>query len=412
MWGPGLFTCCFRGSHHTAWRATWLYISSMTLGFWMLGVALVERNAMRVLALEQGALAESLHKFVQIRFSVLSVSCFQWVLLLGTCIGYSPFLHELNLILAVVDVPLTFVVAILRTLFDTKHKSLLFTLCTGPAIGAPEGVTNEYAMSNTTINMNATDYTGTVQQWCTACQTIDHRWTLAEVVILPNLTAHIWNLSATAFTDKLLSIIHFGPIDNVRVFPEESFAFIPFLDGATAELKIGPGASKGHPAYSSSARASPAAMSVSGLGTSARSRSFVTRTIHPLPSHFRGRKANKTVNTFPTKPAWAGRRVNYSKDRCACVLKSLQVAVQQAQAAAAQLLSRTVAAASPTMASPLTAGSNGFRSPFNALIEPCRCHARKRIFQPYRICCAETTFRNSRPPNHPRHANPLLSLVL
>ena len=44
------------------------------------------------------------------------------------------------------------------------------------------------------------------------------------------------------------------------------------------------------------------------------------------------------VNTLPTEPAWAGKRVNYGKDRCAYVPKSQQAAAQAAQAAAAQSL--------------------------------------------------------------------------
>ncbi|KAJ6593065.1 hypothetical protein B0H19DRAFT_1245876 [Mycena capillaripes] len=48
--------------------------------------------------------------------------------------------------------------------------------------------------------------------------------------------------------------------------------------------------------------------------------------------------ATKVVNTLPTDPAWAGKRVNYGKDRCAYVPKSQQAAAHQAQAAAAQSL--------------------------------------------------------------------------
>jgi hypothetical protein len=44
------------------------------------------------------------------------------------------------------------------------------------------------------------------------------------------------------------------------------------------------------------------------------------------------------VNTLPTEPSWAGKRVNYGKDRCAYIPKSQQAAAQQAQAAAAQSL--------------------------------------------------------------------------
>jgi len=46
----------------------------------------------------------------------------------------------------------------------------------------------------------------------------------------------------------------------------------------------------------------------------------------------------QVVNTLPQELDWAGKRVNYGKDRCAYVPKSQQVAAQQAQAAAAQSL--------------------------------------------------------------------------
>ena len=46
--------------------------------------------------------------------------------------------------------------------------------------------------------------------------------------------------------------------------------------------------------------------------------------------------ATKAVNTLPTEPAWAGKRVNYGKDRCAYIPKSQQAAAQAAQAVAAQ----------------------------------------------------------------------------
>ena len=53
------------------------------------------------------------------------------------------------------------------------------------------------------------------------------------------------------------------------------------------------------------------------------------------------------MNTLPTEPAWAGKRVNYGKDRCAYIPKSQQAAAQAAQAAAAQSLVAQSAALSP-----------------------------------------------------------------
>ena len=60
------------------------------------------------------------------------------------------------------------------------------------------------------------------------------------------------------------------------------------------------------------------------------------------------------VSTLPTEPAWAGKRVNYGKDRCAYIPKSQQAAAQQAQAAAAQSLVAQSAALSPTQGTPFS----------------------------------------------------------
>lgn len=54
----------------------------------------------------------------------------------------------------------------------------------------------------------------------------------------------------------------------------------------------------------------------------------------------------QVVATLPTEPAWAGRRVNYGKDRCAYIPKSQQAAAAAAQVAAAQSLVAQSAAAS------------------------------------------------------------------
>lgn len=55
----------------------------------------------------------------------------------------------------------------------------------------------------------------------------------------------------------------------------------------------------------------------------------------------------QVVNTLPTEPNWAGKRVNYGKDRCAYIPKSQQAAAQAAQAAAAQSLVAQSATLSP-----------------------------------------------------------------
>lgn len=60
------------------------------------------------------------------------------------------------------------------------------------------------------------------------------------------------------------------------------------------------------------------------------------------------------MSTLPTEPAWAGKRVNYGKDRCAYIPKSQQAAAQQAQAAAAQSLVAQSATLSPGQNVPFT----------------------------------------------------------
>ncbi|KIY62849.1 hypothetical protein CYLTODRAFT_494356 [Cylindrobasidium torrendii FP15055 ss-10] len=221
----------------------------------------------------------------------------------------------------------------------------------------------------------------------------------ASASIAQNRTVYIGNLPATASVDELLNLIHFGPIENVRVLPEKSCVFISFLDGATAaafhadatikkltlhgqELKIGWGKPSPVPSQVQLAISQSNAsrnVYVGGLDenmTEEQLRDELSRFglidqvkivrdknigfVHFLAISV----ATKVVNTLPTEPNWAGKRVNYGKDRCAYVPKSQQAAAQQAQAAAAQSL--MAQAASPTMASPLTAGPNGFQSPFSA----------------------------------------------
>ena len=49
-----------------------------------------------------------------------------------------------------------------------------------------------------------------------------------------NRTVYIGNLPATASVDELLNLVHFGPLENIRVLPEKSCVFLSFLDGPTA----------------------------------------------------------------------------------------------------------------------------------------------------------------------------------
>lgn len=47
-------------------------------------------------------------------------------------------------------------------------------------------------------------------------------------------TVYVGNLPATASVDELLNLVHFGPLESVRVLPEKSCVFLSFLDGSTA----------------------------------------------------------------------------------------------------------------------------------------------------------------------------------
>ena len=47
-------------------------------------------------------------------------------------------------------------------------------------------------------------------------------------------TVYVGNLPATASVDELLNLVHFGPIESVRVLPEKSCVFLSFLDSNTA----------------------------------------------------------------------------------------------------------------------------------------------------------------------------------
>ncbi|KAI0753188.1 hypothetical protein C8Q80DRAFT_1217425 [Daedaleopsis nitida] len=205
-------------------------------------------------------------------------------------------------------------------------------------------------------------------------------------------TVYVGNLPATASVDELLNLVHFGPLESIRVLPEKSCVFLSFLDGPTAaafhadalikklslhgqELKIGWG--KPSPVPSQVALAiqqSNASRNVylGGLEETTTEEQLrddlsrfglidqvkIVRDKNIGFVHFLSiSTATKVVNTLPTEPAWAGKRVNYGKDRCAYIPKSQQAAAQAAQAAAAQSLVAQSAALSP-----LT-GNNPFASP-------------------------------------------------
>ncbi|TFK50834.1 hypothetical protein OE88DRAFT_1630400 [Heliocybe sulcata] len=186
-------------------------------------------------------------------------------------------------------------------------------------------------------------------------------------------TVYVGNLPPTASVDELLNLVHFGPLESIRVLPEKSCVFLSFLDGATAaafhadatikklslhgqELKIGWGKPSPVPAAVTLAiQQSNASRNVylGGLDENMTEEVLrddlsrfglidqvkIVRDKNIGFVHFLSiATANKVVNTLPTEPAWAGKRVNYGKDRCAYIPKSQQAAAQAAQAAAAQSL--------------------------------------------------------------------------
>ncbi|KAF9812588.1 hypothetical protein IEO21_06110 [Rhodonia placenta] len=210
-------------------------------------------------------------------------------------------------------------------------------------------------------------------------------------------TVYVGNLPPSASVDELLNLVHFGPLESVRVLPEKSCVFLSFLDGATAaafhadalikklslhgqELKIGWGKPSAVPSQVGLAiQQSNASRNVylGGLDENVTEELLrddlsrfglidqvkIVRDKNIGFVHFLSISvATKVVNTLPTEPAWAGKRVNYGKDRCAYIPKSQQAAAQAAQAAAAQSLVAQSAAATlsplqhngPTFASPLS----------------------------------------------------------
>ncbi|KAJ7019753.1 hypothetical protein C8F04DRAFT_1214271 [Mycena alexandri] len=184
-------------------------------------------------------------------------------------------------------------------------------------------------------------------------------------------TVYIGNLPPSASVDELLNLVHFGPLESIRVLPEKSCVFLSFLDAPTAaaffadaslrklslhgqELKVGWGKPSPVPAQVMQAIAQSGAsrnVYLGGLEEGMTEEALrdelgrfglidqvkIVRDKNIGFVHFLSISvATKVVNTLPTDPAWAGKRVNYGKDRCAYVPKSQQAAAHQAQAAAAQ----------------------------------------------------------------------------
>jgi RNA recognition motif-containing protein len=172
-------------------------------------------------------------------------------------------------------------------------------------------------------------------------------------------TVYVGNLPADASVDELLNQVKFGPIENIRLLPEKSCAFLSFLDGGMAaafhadasvkkmslhnqELKIGWGKPSACPTPILMAVQQSQATRNVYLGqldedvTEQSLRDDLAR-FGPIDQvkivrdknigfvHFLSiGTAMKVVSMLPTEAAWAGKRVNYGKDRCAYVPKSQQ----------------------------------------------------------------------------------------
>jgi len=204
-------------------------------------------------------------------------------------------------------------------------------------------------------------------------------------------TVYLGNLPQSAAVDELLNLIKFGPIENVRILGEKSCAFISFLDAQTAaafhtdatlkklslhgaDLKIGWGKpSPVPPQVLTSVQQNNATRNVylGGLDdsiTEAMLRDDLSRfgLIDQIKIvkdkgigfvHFLSiAVAQKVVATLPSEPAWAGKRVNYGKDRCAFQPKTTQAAQAAVQVAAQSL----AAAAGTPITAPLTGMGFGF----------------------------------------------------
>lgn len=208
-------------------------------------------------------------------------------------------------------------------------------------------------------------------------------------------TVYVGNLPSDASVDELLNLVRFGPIDSVKVIPEKSCAFISFLDPVTAaafhsdalmrklklhenELKIGWGKPSAVPANVVMAVQQSGASRNVYLGhldenmTEQALRDDLSR-FGPIDQvkivrdknigfvHFLSiATAIKVVQSLAQEPAWAGKRVNYGKDRCAYVPKN-QHQQQQHNMAAAAMAANATGLYSPTAT--LGGLASGFSSP-------------------------------------------------
>ncbi|WFD32635.1 hypothetical protein MSPP1_003683 [Malassezia sp. CBS 17886] len=190
-------------------------------------------------------------------------------------------------------------------------------------------------------------------------------------------TVYVGNLPADASVDELLDLVKFGPIENVRLLPEKTCAFISFLSSQVAaafhadssvkrvtlhsqELKIGWGRpSAPPPAVVAAVQQQQASRNVyiGQLDEAITEQSLRDELGHfgPIDQvkivrdqgiafvHFLSiQTAMYVVAELSADPAWHGRRVNFGKDRCAYVPKGQQqIQAHNHQAAAMGLTAAT-----------------------------------------------------------------------
>lgn len=190
-------------------------------------------------------------------------------------------------------------------------------------------------------------------------------------------TVYVGNIPSEASVTELLDLVHFGPIENVRMLPEKNCAFISFLTGQVAaafhadssvkhvslrnqELKIGWGKPSVPPPavlYAVQHQQASRNVYIGGLNAATTEESLrkdLTR-FGPIDQvkivreqnigfvHFLSiQTAMKVVAALPAEPDWSEQRISYGKDRCAYVPKGQQqIQAHNHQAAAMGLATAT-----------------------------------------------------------------------
>lgn len=190
-------------------------------------------------------------------------------------------------------------------------------------------------------------------------------------------TVYIGNIPSEASVSELLDLVHFGPIENVRLLPEKNCAFISFLTGQVAaafhadssvkhvslrsqELKIGWGKPSVPPPavlYAVQHHQASRNVYIGSLNPATTEEDLrmdlsrfgpidqikILRDQHIAFVHFLSiQDAMKVVAILPTETAWSEQRINYGKDRCAYVPKGQQqIQAHNHQAAAMGLAAAT-----------------------------------------------------------------------